>query len=232
MDNVELMLQLLQIFTSWPIILLLIVLIFRRQIGAIIPELSHRLQKATIAGSTFEFSKIAFSAFQDALEEGAEELKGKPDEFVEFVRQLSRKLPETGTTLPRTEVSLTGQLILWVDDQPMNNLYESSVLRRLGASITFARTTQEALAFVSHAGFDLIISDVHRVEDGHGNLNAGYELLEKLTHQTRPYPGTLIPFVFYTSSVHRINPLRARSARGAADSADELIMLVVNVLSH
>lgn len=225
-ESVNTALRVLEIITAWPVILLIIILFFRRQIRNILPELSHRLQKATIAGSSFEFSKVEINALQDAIESGATELKDRPDEFVKFVGELVKKLPETGTVVPpAAEFSLGGRSILWVDDRPMNNLYESSILKRLGASIVFARSTEEALRFLDQDSYDLVISDIHRVEDGHANPTAGYELLDELQ---RLKPRT--PLLFYTGSLARLDRQRTRSAYGAADSPDHLLELAVNAL--
>ncbi len=107
----------------------------------------------------------------------------------------------------------------------MNNIYETSVLKRLGASILFARSTDEALAFLNQDSFDLIISDVHREEKGQSNPNAGYELLEELGRTNLK-----IPFIFYTGNVSHLNKRRSQSAYGAADITSTLIDLTIRAL--
>ena len=226
-EMVEFVLRLFEILTAWPIILLLVIVLFRREIRNLMPELAQRLKKASVAGSSFEFSAIAVNALQDAIESGAEEYKDKPDHLVSFVREQVRKLPEVGTVAPSGAVPLSGRSILWVDDKPMNNVYEASILKRLGASIVSARSTEEALAFLNRDSYDLIISDVHRVENGHSNPNAGYDLLDALNRQQ-----VRTSLVFYTGSVARINSHRAKAAHGAADVPGDLVNLVMNVLQY
>lgn len=53
-DNV---LKLVQILTAWPIMLFLVVVLFRKQISGLLPELSKRLKTAKVAGSEFEFAE-------------------------------------------------------------------------------------------------------------------------------------------------------------------------------
>jgi len=201
-------------------------LLFRQQIVGFMPEIVKRLKKAEIPGGKFEFSdmqKAAVNALPDAIEEGAQAYRDKPDQLAGFVRDQLNKLPELQETrLPTGQSNLTGRSILWVDDQPMNNVYESSVLKRLGASIVSARSTDEALAFLRQDRFDLVISDVGREENDRRNPTAGYELLEKLDGR--------YPLIVYTSSLARLNQERARLAFGAADTPRRVIELAVQAL--
>lgn len=227
-EIVDAILRLIEILTActWPLIIFLVLFLFRHQIRDFLPGLGQRLKRAEIAGSKFEFSEVAVNALQDAIETGAEEYKNEPEKLVGFVREQVNKLPAIRAVPPPTsELTLSRRSILWVDDKPVNNVYESSVLKRLGASIVFARSTKEALAFLERDSYDLIISDVHRVEDGSSNPDAGYELLEALTRLSKN-----IPLIFYTSSVVRMDKNRAHSAYGAADIPSQLIDLVIRAL--
>src|SRR5262245_51180049 len=57
--------------------------------------------------------------------------------------------------------------ILWVDDEPANNLPFRQLLRMLGAGVEPARSTKEALDLAAIDQFDLIVSDIRREkEDG------------------------------------------------------------------
>lgn len=222
-EVVDELLRLLEIFTAAPVIFFLLFFLFRREIHVFLPKLGERLRSAEIAGNKFEFSEIAVNALQDAIEQGAEEYKDKPEQLVGFVRDQVKKLPEFQATSPvATQLTLSGRSILWVDDNPMNNVYEASVLKRLGASIVFARSTDEALSFLNRDSFDLIISDVHRNEDGRDNSNAGYELLEKVNQN--------IPLIFYTGNVSRLDRSKSRLAFGAADMPSALVELAVRAL--
>ena len=54
-EIVEAVLNGARIFASWPILAFIMVWIFRKQIGDLLPALARRLGKVTISGSTFEF---------------------------------------------------------------------------------------------------------------------------------------------------------------------------------
>ena len=118
-----------------------------------------------------------------------------------------------------------GKSILWVDDKPSNNTYESNLFRRLGANITTSLNTLDALEQLRNNRYDLILSDIHRDERGTSNPNAGYELLEELTKRQLG-----IPLIFYTGNVRKIDSQRSQSAFGAADVSKELSNLVFKAL--
>ena len=61
-EIVEAVLNGARIFASWPVLAFIMVWIFRKQIGDLLPALARRLGKVTIGGSIFEF--------------GSEELRG------------------------------------------------------------------------------------------------------------------------------------------------------------
>jgi len=211
---------------SWPLTILAILFLFRHQLREFLPNLGKRLTKAEIAGTKWEFSEVVVNALQDAVVQGAEEYKNEPEKLVEFVREQVNKLPAIRTLAPLDELRLVGQSILWVDDRPMNNVYEASLLKRLGASIVFARSTEEALGFLERDSYDLVISDVHRVENGKSNPEAGYELLQALLRK-----GEKMPLIFYTGSVARLDRSKAQAAFGAADHPSQLINLVLRALT-
>src|SRR5690348_16821783 len=117
-EIVAFILQLLEIVTAWPVILLIIVLIFRREIRQSFSKLLGRLKKADIAGNSFEFAEI--KALKESLEEGAEALKDNPNELISFMKKQVEKLP-TANTSSKPLFPLSGRSILWVDDKPLNN---------------------------------------------------------------------------------------------------------------
>jgi CheY-like chemotaxis protein len=230
-DAVAFILQLLGVVTAWPVILLIIILIFRHEVRQFLPALARRLKKADIAGSSFEFTEVAVKALQDSIESGVEKLKDDPDELAGFVRKQVEKLPKASASSKPLAPSLplSGRSILWVDDNPLNNAYEESIFKQLGATIKQATSTEQAVHYLHEASkrYDLIISDVHRDENGRSNPTAGYELLDRI----RGYQ-IQVPFVFYTSSAARVNRTKSKLADGVADNPSQLQDLVLDILRH
>ena len=90
------------------------------------------------------------------------------------------------TSSPRRRRKLQQSIVLWVDDNPENNLYERRALEALGINIDLANDTQDALRKLAHKEYDLVISDRGRPS----GKQAGYELL-KLVRDSR----NSVPFI-------------------------------------
>jgi CheY-like chemotaxis protein len=118
---------------------------------------------------------------------------------------------------------LSGRSILWVDDQPQNNLSERLALVSLGLNVTTATTTQEAIARLHNQNFDIVVSDMQRPE----GKTAGYDLLSEIKAD-----GINVPVVFYRGS-HSTKLEKEALEKGAFGSTNEvvdLIILIANAL--
>lgn len=133
-EIVDAILKLAEILTSAPVILLLLVILFQRQIRQLFPALSERIKSINIKEGEIIFSEVqkaAVSALPEVIDKGLEEYKDQPEQLAGFVREQVKKLPEfQATTTTGVVPRLSGRSILWVDDNPMNNVYESSVLKK------------------------------------------------------------------------------------------------------
>jgi CheY-like chemotaxis protein len=226
-DIVDALLRLLEIVTAWPVVLLFVLLIFRRPIGAFIgkyaPELLSRVTSVQAGVATVEFAEATSAALQDAVNKGVDEYGDNPQALINFVHEQTRKFPVVAATPVADQASLQRRHLLWVDDNPMNNIYERKFMERSGATITLAVSTDEALEKIRHGRFDVIISDMGRSEKHGYARHAGYELLDKLRGAN-----ITTPFIIYAGSnapEHRAEAKR----RGALDSTNnpqELIQLV------
>jgi CheY-like chemotaxis protein len=111
--------------------------------------------------------------------------------------------------------------VLWVDDHPDNNTYESLALLNLGFVITTATSNQAARYCLSESQFDLVITDLGRdsTEDD------GTRLIHEL-HAERPG----LPVVVYTgwAGKHRADLVQA-GATAVEDTPAALISAVLTV---
>lgn len=114
-----------------------------------------------------------------------------------------------------------GSRVLWVDDQPDNNVYERQALEALGVKFVLATSTDEAIGRLEHQSFDAIISDMDRPPDS----KAGYTLLDSLRAE-----GKRTPLILYTSSRAPEHRAEARR-RGAVDCTNRPSELLEKVLS-
>jgi CheY-like chemotaxis protein len=121
---------------------------------------------------------------------------------------------------------LTGKRILWVDDNPSNNVFEISYLEQLGATVSHAATTAFALEAIATYGTDLVISDLARTENGRPRAHAGLELHSRLLERSNAGAAPA-PLIFYTGDRSRV---RSDLRSIAADRSAPLFQLVQDQL--
>ena len=110
--------------------------------------------------------------------------------------------------------------ILWVDDNPENNLYAQEAFENVGFEVSIALSTKQALDLMKNKKFAAIISDMGRKE----GPREGYVLLEHIRRQ-----GITTPFIIYAGSSlpEHVEEAMARGAQGSTGNAQELFSLVM-----
>lgn len=125
---------------------------------------------------------------------------------------------------PKRKADLERSHILWVDDRPMNNVFERQAFEAVGLRVTSALSTNEALEALSQAKFAAIISDMGRQE----GPREGYVLLDRLRSK-----GDQTPVFFYASSndpKHMLETLQ-HGGQGCTNNAPELFEMVTRTVS-
>lgn len=162
-----------------------------------------RLNKIGVAGLELGF---------EADVEAAVEARGKAASVVQ-VGRVARRLAASGHLV-------RGARILWVDDEPDNNRLEARPLEAAGASIVFARSTDEAIDAAIRTPFDLVISDIKRGDDAVAGLRIPGALAAR---------GVGVPVIFYVGQAQKPPPC---DAFGISDRPDELLHLVLDCLAR
>lgn len=72
--------------------------------------------------------------------------------------------------------------ILWVDDFPSNNAFLISRFRSSGIKVDTAMSTNEGVLMHKNGSYNVIISDLGRIEDGVNNPLAGIDLIKRIRH--------------------------------------------------
>jgi CheY-like chemotaxis protein len=114
-------------------------------------------------------------------------------------------------------------LVLWVDDNPQNNVYERKALESVGIRFVLSENTTDALNILSRQSFGAIISDMGRRE----GIREGYVLLDALRAQ-----GDDTPLFFYASSdapEHKRETLE-HGGQGCTNDGQELFEMVTKVI--
>jgi CheY-like chemotaxis protein len=111
--------------------------------------------------------------------------------------------------------------ILWVDDEIENNANEIEAFESMGLRVATAKSSNVALAQLSHRRFLAVISDMARME----GPREGYGLLDAMRRG-----GDLTPFFIYSTSdapEHRLETAD-HGGQGCTSSAQELLEMVVS----
>jgi CheY-like chemotaxis protein len=179
--------------------------------------------------------KLIKRSSQFSVEVAGVKLLIKQNEAAFNIGAAAARRPEVGTTpvaaaLVVSEISsrkkirlAEGATVLWVDDNPSNNINERQSLEAFGIRFVSVTSTEAALDKISLQSFDVIISDMKRP----GDSQAGFTLLDKLREM-----GDQTPLLIYAGAVGP--ELRAesktRGAGGCTNRPDELFSMVFSVL--
>lgn len=146
------------------------------------------------------------------------------DQDVEVLEE-ARRIVASTPALRRAEFVapiLRHAQILWVDDNPENNIYEREVLRTLGSNTDIVTSTQQGMVALQSKVYDLVISDMSRGS----TPDEGLVLLQEM--RKRRFPQRM---VFYVGNV---DPEKGKPAEsfGITDRPDELLHLIMDILER
>ncbi|MBN9102321.1 MAG: response regulator [Pseudonocardia sp.] len=195
----------------WPVVVLISVFVFRKVLRNILSRddlsfsgpagISFSARRA--AGALVEASQSKPAAGQ--LSDG--DAQDQVQEVAAFVRRLRRS--------PR---------LLWVDDQPSNNRYETSAIESMGMLVDLSTSTEDAQRKLGRRGvYDVVLSDMGR----HDDPRAGYTLLDWMRRRNDD-----TPFIIYSSSnsTDHFNEAVAHGAVGSTSRPQDLIDMILRSL--
>lgn len=156
---------------AWPAVFLWLMVMFRPAILALARRENLTMK---VAGMEISVSEVAKKSGEDLvkLQERVAKIESSfeggeaPVADSDFSRNV-RVCPERSS-----------KQILWVDDYPSNNAFGIERLEEKGVNVRKELSTAAALHALSQEKFDLIITDLGRVEGGVDNPFAGLDLIE------------------------------------------------------
>jgi CheY-like chemotaxis protein len=136
----------------------------------------------------------------------------------------------------RTADVLQGAHILWVDDHPENNTNERNILYSFGMLVDLADSTDKAMSMLKtkkngRQRYDVIISDMKRVEKGEDKPQAGEELLRRIKEKAEEFNIIDIPVIFYAGGFDRRRGIPPY-AFGMTNRPDDLLHYIMDVLER
>lgn len=192
----------------WFVLALIVLIFYRKNLSEIMTHLG-----------SFEALGVKFVTIQNSIDAAIDLAEKSPQWKVEIPPAEKRQALRRA----RQRVSLfKGIQLLWVDDHPENNLNERRMFRQLGVDIDSAKSTEEALAILAAAKYDVVFSDMARGDDA----VAGLDLLRQMRQH-----GSNVPVIFYMGSFDPDKGIPPR-AFGATNRPDELLHLTLDVLER
>jgi CheY-like chemotaxis protein len=206
---------------AWPLVVLVLVLAFRTQVGSVIRNLSTFSVKAGGVEAALSTQKNVESALTAAAGNRNDSSTANVPAVITGAQATARRAVQI-LDVHGAPQSRRG---LWVDDRPDDNKFERAALEALGLHFDLARTTPEAVGLLDGPPYSIIVSDMKRGDEA----TAGLELLDEL--RTRNYPA---PCVIYAGSAspQEIAETTRRGGFGETDDPNRLIELVVKALAQ
>lgn len=215
----EIIIELIKLVPSilWILLVTAILILFYRPIRDVLfPKLSG-----------FKAMGIEISFLKDSMDAALDKAKDHDLKLAEKSSQWEVVVPpeEKQIVLKRAlkhQDILNGAQVLWVDDHPENNLNERKMFKQLNVEIDFAKTTDEALAILEHARYDLILSDMYR----YNKPADGLDFLKKFRKTDEK-----TPVIFYIGVIDPKKGVPAK-AFGITNRPDELLHLVLDAVER
>ena len=161
---------------AWPIAALTIFLLVRRQLLQLFARDNLIIKVAGMEINVADATKSIGTQLAD-LQKRVSELEGSlvNSNKDNGMDQIKPSLSEAITTPSRQRYSL-----LWVDDYPSNNAFLIEQFRKDGIDVDISISTSEAVEKIDRIDFDLIISDLGRLENGSNKSMAGLDLIRSV----------------------------------------------------
>ncbi|WP_231759322.1 winged helix-turn-helix domain-containing protein [Microbulbifer elongatus] len=132
----------------------------------------------------------------------------------------ARRIPDDGAPLVIGEAPGVRGRILWVDDNPDNNLSERRHFESRDIAIYLATNTEDAMTLLSMYRYDAVISDMGRGEEP----LAGFKLMERIRGKRDDTPYFL--YTIMPSKAQR-QLVEQRGGNGVAVTPEELYGMVL-----
>lgn len=116
--------------------------------------------------------------------------------------------------------------ILWVDDVPANNAIQIEKLMSDGLWVDVASETEQAVEMLRYTQFDLIISDMGRVEHQINRPNAGVLLILEVRKKNNE-----VPIAIFASS-HAVEQFGQEALKAGATYVTDSTVSLYQIIAH
>ncbi|WP_437318751.1 response regulator [Sorangium sp. So ce385] len=166
----------------WPIVALFVVVRFQPVLAELIQSAKSRRFTVKVAGNELTMEEVReqqsslLAELQERLTAVERQLKATEVAHADGVNDIAPP--------PRKK---TGA-ILWVDDNPRNNSLLAEMLMRKGKKVDVATSTDRGLELLSRCAYDVVITDMSRLEQGRYVEDAGLVLTRAIRSKNEDIP--------------------------------------------
>lgn len=183
---------------AWPLLVVAAVFIFKPHVVALLKAIAEKTANADNIGVTVGGVKVSVQDMSRQQMQVVSELQSQVEQLKQQVRANSptkaEELKEAGEPQPTPIVSPIERRVLWVDDEPQNNVLLAEFLRDQGADVDTALSTAEALRQITRRAYAAVVTDLGRKEDSVYIDDAGLQLIDEIRKRS-----ITVPIYVYTS---------------------------------
>ncbi|WP_433503761.1 response regulator [Pseudonocardia halophobica] len=192
----------------WPALVLVVVVLFRKPLAKLLSGSLTVKGPGGLEISASSRQQAATALTQATAAKGAPPMDQKA--ALDRVDAAARTLQDVGGRAR----------LLWVDDHPSANRHEATALEAVGIDVELSTSTEDALERVHRNQYDVIVSDMERLQ----HPQAGYDLLQKLRSAD-----VHTPFIVYarTGRPEHFDEAVRHGAEGWADTPEQLMQMVL-----
>lgn len=219
----------------WPLLVLLVLLMFRRPVTSVIDSAKQREFTVKVGGQEIDMKEL--SQQQDKMiadlqgqlgrlqqhvgmsQTGATPTEAEPSEH-DAVDLDGPSAPTTTPTTAPAEVPVASA-VLWVDDHPEENALIIDRLERNGIRVDTVESTDDGVRMLNQRRYGAVISDMVRNEAGAQVSDAGLRMLTAVRHHD-----TKLPFLIYSNAPEAQTERAQALAGGAALVSSSAVSLV------
>jgi CheY-like chemotaxis protein len=174
---------------------------------------------------------VLYQCSQLPAEQLPNELRWLPGLNARFVsdQSLSADVDGIVTLIPElAHAPRPSARVLWVDDNPKNNVVERRYLRTLGLTFDNVVSTEEAVEQLRNSSYDLVITDLGRLTIDETSYSAGLDAVQWVVRAGGP------PVIVYAgrNAIERRDEVIRLGGFGSTNSPDELYALIDQALGR
>jgi CheY-like chemotaxis protein len=187
---------------------------------AIVAVAAVILWRASASESTGRWKVSVGKLFESELEIGPDQRREAQENIVRAYS--AHDLPPAPTAPPELPSTIRLRRILWVDDKPDQNLYETLALERLGLAITKATSSHAAFSYLAAQNYSVVITDLGRP----GDTCAGPDFVRELNKR---FPRVQVVVYTFGAAIP-VDELSRSGASAVVTTPQDLLVAVVQEL--